>query len=265
MGKITNIAWAHHTFNPWAGCTRISRACKNCYAATLSERWGLAEWGPNAPRTFFSDKHWSQPLKWDKAARQANEPRRVFCASLADVFEARTELDPWRARLWQLIDQTPHLTWMLLTKRPENITRMVPPGWMPKNVWLGFTAENQEEYNRRFSFMIELIEAGIVPDIWFASCEPLLGNINLMPTPFEVEMSPDEIRHCIPDWVICGGESGAGHTPMKEDHARNLRDQCREYNIPFFFKQHSHNLPGHNPYLDGELIQEFPVTTTVTV
>jgi protein gp37 len=260
MGKITGIAWAHHTFNPWAGCTKISPACRRCYAAALSERWGLAEWGPNVPRTFFSDKHWSQPLKWDKAAKQAGEPRRVFCASLADVFEARTDLDPWRARLWLLIDRTPHLTWMLLIKRPENIQKMVLPGWMPKNVWLGFTAENQEEYDRRSVAMLDLMRANITPDIWFASCEPLLGEINLRPDPTDSDTSL-----CIPDWVICGGESGAGHTPMHEGHARNLRDQCREYNLPFFFKQHSHNLPGHNPFLDGELIQEFPVTTTVTV
>jgi len=271
MGKITNIAWAHHTFNPWAGCTKISPACRRCYAATLSERWGIAEWGPDAPRTFFSDKHWAQPLKWNQAAMKADEPRRVFCASLADVFENRAELDPWRARLWRLIDHTPHLTWMLLTKRPENIVAKLPPHWspdgssaksvwMPRNVWLGFTAENQTEYDRRSQVMLDLIRAGIAPDIWFVSCEPLLGEINLRPNPLDSDRSL-----CMPDWVICGGESGAGHIPMKEAHARNLRDECREYNIPFFFKQHSHNLPGHNPYLDGELIQEFPVTTTVTV
>src|SRR5258708_7584279 len=117
MGKNSHIEWTHHTFNPWWGCTKVSPACDNCYAEAWAKRVGNDVWGSKAPRRFFSDSHWKEPLKWQAQAAEEEERARVFCASMADVFEARPELDAPRARLWKLIESTPNLDWLLLTKR----------------------------------------------------------------------------------------------------------------------------------------------------
>jgi protein gp37 len=93
MGKNSRIEWTHHTFNPWWGCTKVSDACKHCYAEAWSKRVGQNLWGIKANRRFFGENHWSQPLKWNAEARHARERFRVFCASMADVFEDRRELD----------------------------------------------------------------------------------------------------------------------------------------------------------------------------
>jgi protein gp37 len=140
MAKDSRIEWTHHTFNPWWGCVKVSPACANCYAETWAHRLGAKIWGRHAPRRFFGDEHWKHPLRWNAEAERDQVRRRVFCASMADVFEVRAELNPWRARLWPLIEQTPWLDWLLLTKRPKNVRRMAPWGsrW-PHNVWLGTT------------------------------------------------------------------------------------------------------------------------------
>lgn len=117
MGADSKIQWTHHTFNPWWGCARVSPGCEHCYAERDAARWGT-KWGVNAERRFFGDKHWAEPLKWNRAAGKARETRRVFCASMADVFEDREDLAPHRARLYKLIESTPCLVWQLLTKRP---------------------------------------------------------------------------------------------------------------------------------------------------
>jgi len=126
MAKNSSIEWTHHTFNPWWGCTKVSPACDHCYAETWAKRVGQAVWGKESPRRFFSDKHWTEPIRWNADAVADGERRRVFCASMADVFESRAELNPWRIRLWELIEATPMLDWLLLTKRPQNIGKMVP-------------------------------------------------------------------------------------------------------------------------------------------
>ncbi len=157
MGLETGIAWCDHTFNPWWGCVKISPACTNCYAATFDKRVGGAHWGPGSERRLFGDKHWAEPLKWDAAAKVARRRRRVFCASMADVFEGRAELDVHRQRLWALIDATPNLDWLLLSKRwgLEDVASMIPWGDTPKpNVWLGATAENQEYADRRSAALL---------------------------------------------------------------------------------------------------------------
>jgi len=128
MGKNSRIEWTNHTFNPWWGCTKVSAARKNCYAEAWSKRVGQSVWGPNANRRFFGDKHWAEPIKWHSEALAAGQRRRVFCASMADVFEDRRDLDEWREKLWALIDATPQLDWLLLTKRPEMVRRLVPWG-----------------------------------------------------------------------------------------------------------------------------------------
>lgn len=121
MAKNSSIEWTDHTFNPWWGCAGVSPGCDNCYAEAWAKRVGEDIWGARKPRRFFGEKHWCEPLKWNDEAQKQGHRRRVFCASMADVFELRSDLDPWRDRLWVLIDQTPWLDWLLLTKRPQDI------------------------------------------------------------------------------------------------------------------------------------------------
>lgn len=181
MTQNSKIEWTHHTFNPWWGCTRVSPGCEHCYAETFAKRTGLG-WGPRAPRRFFGEKHWSEPLRWNAAAVRAGERRRVFCASMADVFEDRPdipELAAWRTRLWWLIDETPALDWLLLTKRPENWSRMVPPGWLESprpNVWAMTTAEDQERADQRIPELLKIPAA-----VRGVSYEPALGAVDFKP------------------------------------------------------------------------------------
>jgi len=193
---------------------------------------GRQIWGASAPRRFFGDTHWKEPLEWNDDAKNANYRMRVFCASMADVFERRAELNHWRRRLWQLIESTPWLDWLLLTKRPQNISAMVPwrDSW-PPNVWLGATVENQKYAEERLPF---LLAAGAV--IRFLSCEPLLGPLDLR------SWFDRDGLNCI-DWVIAGGESGPNCRPMHPDWVIDLLGQCQEANVPFHFKQWGHWVP----------------------
>ena len=223
MAENSNIEWTTHTFNPWIGCQKVGPGCDHCYAETWDAR-GLqgtaTRWGPSADRTRTSVANWRKPLAWDRAAGLAGERHRVFCASLADVFDNHASIDPeWRADLWRLIASTPNLDWMLLTKRPGNIEKMLPHGWGRgwHNVWLGCTVVNQEEADRDIPKLLKVDAA-----VRFLSMEPLLG--------------PVELLGGI-DLVIVGGESGRKARPMHPDWARSLRDQCQDAGIPFFFKQ----------------------------
>lgn len=219
MGKNSAIEWTDHTFNPWWGCERVSPACDNCYAETWAHRLGKDLWGKDAPRRFFGDGHWREPLLWNGHAEREGKRRRVFCASMADVFEHREDLGEQRERLWPLIEKTPMLDWLLLTKRPANARTIAPWGndW-PSNVWLGTTAENQQWYDTRAKHL-DAVPARIV----FMSFEPLLGPITL--------------RDHRLDWAIVGGESGARARAMEPGWALSLRDQCVARGIPFHFKQ----------------------------
>lgn len=233
MAKNSSIEWTHHTFNPWWGCARVSPACDHCYAETWAKRVGQAVWGAKAPRRFFSDSHWRDPIKWNSEARSDGTRRRVFCASMADVFERRAELNPWRKRLWQLIEQTPHLDWLLLTKRPQNIGGMTP--WerkWPNNIWLGTTVENQKFAELRLPHLLKH-----PAKVRFLSCEPLLGPIDLTGW-----IRPKAGLYGI-DWIIAGGESGPGARPMDPDWARSLRDQAMSNGVAFHFKQWGHWVP----------------------
>lgn len=160
--KNSNIEWTTHTFNPWIGCTKVSDGCKNCYAEALDRRWGHKRWGPTAARVRTSEANWKKPLQWNAEAAKAKRRDRVFCASLADVFDDHESVDPhWRADLFNLIDSTPHLDWLLLTKRPENIQRFMPNlaesehMWPRANVWLGTTVENQEQSEKRIPHLLK--------------------------------------------------------------------------------------------------------------
>ena len=235
MAKDSSIEWTHHTFNPWWGCTKVSPACDHCYAETWAKRVGQQVWGAKSDRRFFTEKHWKEPLRWNAEAIQKGRRSRVFCASMADVFEKRKDLNPWREKLWDLIDQTPMLDWLLLTKRPQNIGAMVPweKTW-PENVWLGTTVENQKFAEIRLPHLLKH-----KAKVRFLSCEPLLGMIDLGAW---IKAKPRSGMHGI-DWIIAGGESGPGARPMHPDWARSLRDQAKKTGVPFHFKQWGHWVP----------------------
>lgn len=196
---------------------------------------GKRVWGQDAPRRFFTDKHWAEPLKWNAEAATSGERRRVFCASMSDVFEKRAELTPWRERLWDLIETTPNLDWLLLTKRPQNIEKMARWGdsW-PENIWLGTTIENQKYAAIRLPHLLKHSSS-----VRFLSCEPLLGSVDLSPW---IKRQSRNNLHGI-DWIIAGGESGPGARPMLPVWARSLRDQASRAKVAFHFKQWGHWVP----------------------
>lgn len=189
-------------------------------------------WGTTAPRRFFGDAHWREPLRWNEEAGLAGSHERVFCASMADVFEWRSDLNEQRTRLWELIQNTPNLDWLLLTKRPQNIEKLVPwrNDW-PTNVWLGASVENQTLAEKRLPFLLRNAAA-----VRFLSCEPLLGQLNLRPWFNARGLHPI-------DWIIAGGESGGHSRPMHPDWVVGLLNQCEEFNVPFHFKQWGNWVP----------------------
>ena len=252
--KDSKIEWTDHTFNPWIGCTRVSPGCQHCYAETMmADRYKKVKWGPQGVRVRTSTDYWKQPARWNRQAAADGVRRRVFCASLADVFEdkadQREDMDEWRLGLWNLILATPYLDWLLLTKRPENVDAMIPRGSMrqryPANVWIGTSVEDQRRADERIPHLLAIPAA-----VRFLSVEPLLGLVDL---PYRMEWSSDEDwanngpPHVTlgiseePDsqigWVIVGGESGPNARPMHPTWARSLRDQCQAAGVPFFFKQ----------------------------
>ncbi len=256
MGKDTEISWTHHSFNVVFGCTKISEACKHCYAETFAHRLGLKVWGQDAPRKTMSDKYWLEPLKWNRAAAKAGERHRVFCSSMADVFEDHPTVAQERLRLWPLIKATPHLDWLLLTKRPEHMVAFAPASWSsawPENVWAGTTVENQKRANERIPHLLRVPAA-----VRFLSMEPLFEAVNLHPF-LCANGNADRLEQkwsdmiCEPrasgiSWVIAGGESGHGARPMHPAWAASLRDQCAKASVAFHFKQHGEWQPIDQPW-----------------
>ena len=242
MSQNSKIEWTDHTFNPWWGCVKVSDGCRECYAETFSKRVGHNVWGPAAttPRRFFGDARWREPLRWNADAEKAGERARVFCASMADVFEDHPEVGPHRERLFSLMAETLWLDWLLLTKRPENIMRMVPESWQggfPPNVWMGTSTEHQAAADERIPHLLAVPAA-----VRFLSAEPLLGPIDLTKfQPFCRSLDGFRAARGIlggtVDWVIAGGESGPKARPMHPDWARSLRDQCISAGVAFHFKQ----------------------------
>jgi protein gp37 len=279
MAENSHIEWTYHTFNPWIGCTKVSLGCVNCYAEMLMDtRYGRVKWGKGQPRVRTSEANWKLPLKWDREAAIAQLewralvkhfsdgpadavargfPRpsrpRVFCASLADWLDDEVPIE-WLADLLDLIRRTPHLDWLLLTKRPENWRARINAvrshmhaggaseggaalfswvkdwlnGHAPANVWIGATVEDQTRADERIPALL-----AIPARVRFLSCEPLLGPVDLTknaPNPFGFF---EEGIH----WVICGGESGPGARPMLIEWADDLRRQCADAGVPFFMKQ----------------------------
>lgn len=244
MAENSKIEWCDHTFNPWIGCTKVGPGCDHCYADAWDQRFGgngqPRRWGAGVERSRTSDANWRKPLAWQgkAAAFMASHGRRqrVFCASLADVFDNEVPQD-WRADLFQLIQSTPDLDWLLVTKRvgrAGEVLRGIDPNWSAapwRNVWLGATVVNQDEANRDIPKLLDTPAA-----VRFLSCEPLLGPLDLSKVLIPATGSPrSALGHL--DWVIAGGESGTHARPMHPDWSRRLRDQCAAVGVSFFFKQ----------------------------
>ncbi|WP_269582011.1 phage Gp37/Gp68 family protein [Roseibium sp. Sym1] len=241
----TKIEWAHFTYNPWIGCTKVSMACDFCYAETENKFRGWAPgWGPNAPR--YRTKTRVNLPKWNRAAAELGVRYRVFVASLADVGDNHRSIDPaWRRQLVDDVRANRNLDFLFLTKRPQNMPKLYPDlmeEW-PDNVWMGATVENQVEANRRIPSLL-----AVPAPILFLSCEPLLEWLNLhelsLPgTSRKLDaffgLDSKGVAHFDRgiDWVIAGGESGGPARPTKPDWFRSLRDQCASADVPFFFKQ----------------------------
>jgi protein gp37 len=240
MGEFSKIEWTDHTFNPWIGCQKVSPGCDHCYAeAMMDHRYGKVEWGPHGERKRTSVANWRKPRQWAKAANGSRP--RVFCASLADVFDNKVPAE-WRSDLFQLIRDTPELDWLLLTKRPENITKMLPKDWGDgwTNVWLGATCEDQANFDRRWPIL-----RGTPAAVRFVSYEPAIGPLRL---------NWSDGFATLPSWIICGGESGHGARYMEPRWAENIRDDCEQMSIAFFMKQ----MTGKKPVPDDLLVRQFP-------
>lgn len=279
MSENSKIEWTDHTFNPWEGCQKVGPGCDHCYAETRNARFAggsAINWGPSAPRRRTSAANWRKPLQWnaakfwqcecgwrgsdrelDQQPKRSSNPvgdipacpncnridfkparARVFCASLADVFDNAVNAQ-WRFELLKLIEETPNLDWLLLTKRIRNASTMLEQatraithgreGWADNyfpNVWIGASIVNQEEADRDIPKLL-----AVPAQVRFLSMEPLLGPVDLR----QAHKAPVRFPHI--DWVIVGGESGTGARPMHPDWARSLRDQCTSVGVPFLFKQ----------------------------
>lgn len=320
MGDVTKIQWTDYTFNPWIGCTKVHTGCKNCYAeADMDTRRGRVKWGAAGTRSRTSDDYWKRPSRWSRIASVMGERNRVFCASLADVFEewaapifnihgqygikqgspqqyawqnapigglgypANTvTMSDLRADLFRLIDSTPWLDWLLLTKRPENIRKMwgmlsgvAPifpgmPGPLGKpiaclianahrpNVWLGTSVSDQATANKAIP---ELLKCRDLSPVLFLSVEPLLGPIDLqraLPSPdgfvTQADGSPmhvlDGAAHV--DWVIVGGESGPNARPCRPEWIRSIVQQCKDARVPCFVKQMGGNVVTQNDMVEDD-------------
>jgi len=272
MAENSKIEWTDHTFNHVIGCSKVSPACHNCYAERdMDHHWKKAKWGPQGTRVMTADSYWGNPIKWNRDAEASGVRWRVFCASLADVFEdwsgpitgpkgkylvhttdgwqeenteqhescSRVTMDDVRRRLFRLIDATPNLDWQLLTKRPKNIMRMwtIPENGRDPGDPQYLLRENVwlgvSVESAKYLPRIDALKAcGELASVLFLSCEPLLG---AMPT---VGEHLDGI-----DWLIAGGESGPNSRLSHPDWFRAIRDQCVAADVKFLFKQWGAHLP----------------------
>ena len=268
MAEVTGIEWTDHSWSPWWGCIEVSPACDNCYARDMSKRYGFDCWGPDVPRRELKEAHWHEPFRWDRKAEREGVRRRVF-PSMCDPFEFRSgehaeQLKRLRGDFWKVIESTPNLDWLLLTKRPQNIERTLlwrlvgdKLEWTPtpQNVWLGTTVEDRGRKWRIDS----LREVPAV--IRFISFEALLEDVG--------ELNLSGIG-----WVIVGGESGHGSRPMRPEWVRSIRDQCIAARVPFLFKQwgqhtselvHVKSKKTSGRELDGRTWDEFPSPRVVAI
>ena len=289
MGENSKISWTHHTWNPWWGCHRVSPGCEHCYAETFAKRTGHAVWGRTAPRRFLRNP-FAALVKMQHRAHHTGERHRVFIASMADIFEAhpepevRARQDAIRAELWALVPSLASLDLLLLTKRPQNVREMVPASWMadgfPRNIWLGTTCEDQQRADERIPHLLDCPAA-----VRWVSYEPALGTVN-----FEPGLTPRWKCNCTPgcrdgaevsdsngcpmcprcgvkiggeprpglDWIVVGGESGAGARRFNVQWARDTIEACAEAGVACFTKQMGANVVTRNDANRPDCLDEDP-------
>lgn len=282
MARNTAIGWTDSTFNMAEGCAKVSPGCENCYAERMSNRFHAESlWGPGAQRLVHSDAYWQKPLGWNKEAQRRGKPRLVFASSFGDVFEDHPTVNAVRMRFLALVRRTPWLTWQILTKRPENIRRMLraladqyEQTWLhmwlegapPPNVWLGTSIESTKWGEKRIPHLLSVPAA-----LHFLSCEPLLSltclNFDAL---YDRERwladersGPDApASGTLIGWVIAGAESGPSARPMPLMAAEFIRDQCAQWKIPFFMKQFAdergRKILDMEQWPDGLRIQQIP-------
>jgi protein gp37 len=238
MAKETEIAWTDSTFNPWWGCQKTGPGCDRCYAEQLDKRTGGAHWGVGADRRRTSVKNWNDPIRWNAKHEEFfalhGRRQRVFCASMADVFDNAVPVE-WRIDLFSLVAKTPHLDWLMLTKRIGNVMPMCSGDslmfdMLCERVWLGATIVNQQEADRDLEKLL-----AVPAHKRFLSMEPLLGPVDLQGLCDKSGNAGRALKGL--DWLIVGGESGPGARPMHPDWVRSLRDQCEAAKVAFLFKQ----------------------------
>lgn len=231
----SNISWCDNTFNPWYGCTRVSEACRSCYAADLALTKGLLkDWGPGTTRKRTKTDYWKKPLHWNAEAQRSGYRMRVFCASMADVFDGEVTSE-WRADLFELIRQTPNLDWLLLTKRPhlieEQLKEIAVWDSLPwRQIWFGSTMEDQRCFDERWPHLRRIPSV-----VRFISYEPAIGEVAL----------PENVQGEL-DWMIAGGETSTRRNESRPSDSawfRSVRDQCNDLGICFHFKQWGNDLP----------------------
>lgn len=261
MAENSGIPWTDHTFNPWVGCTKVGPGCDGCYAEAWNARFGAGtapNWGPGAPRRRTTIQNWNKVRKWEREAKASGTRTRVFCASLADVFDNEVP-NEWRIDLWKLIAECPALDWILVTKRVGNVAKMAPLGGFPKNVIILATIVNQPEADRDVPKLLALKAAGFVLKVG-VSYEPSLGPVDwrrICISPkvdgslragihlnaitgrycesgqpymgvWDVELPPPGGSGTSLDWLIVGGESTQGKHKARPFEVRWARDAIRE-------------------------------------
>ena len=246
MGK-TSISWTDFTWNPWMGCRKVSLGCKNCFMFRDQKRYGNDPTEIRRSKTTFNYPY------------SLLDPHKIFVCSWSDFF--LEEADEWRDDAWEIIRKTPHLTYQILTKRPERILDCLPKDFFPRNVWWGISAENQIRLDERW----EILDSEMHyhnPAALFISAEPLLGPLDLSMPFEEIDLGDEDGPWWTqsPDWVIVGGESGPGYREMEIEWVREIQHQCKEFEVPLFVKQDSGPKPGMRGRIPDDLwIQEFPV------
>lgn len=250
MGETTAIGWTEKTWNPWHGCIKISPGCKHCYMYRDKARYGQDPTKVVRSKTTFRD-----PLKW-------NDPAMVFTCSWSDFFIK--EADEWRNDAWDIVRTTPHLTYQILTKRPERILDHLPSDWDREDrwqhVWLGVSVES-EQYVSRLEYLMQVPCA-----LRFASFEPLLADIGNIARylPHYKQHSGIHCGHSSLGWAIVGGESGGERREMDMEAFESLVDQLRGF-VPVYVKQDSALHSGQQGRIPNELwLKEFPATRNDT-
>ena len=263
----TKIEYVDTSWNPIPGCSKISVGCKNCFAEKMAKRlvgMGQENYYPVVDlrgwtgRTHLIESALEKPHKWKK-------PLAIFVCSMGDLFHESTPFE-WIDEVFDTMSSVPRHTYKILTKRPQRMAeyfkhldqRIADAGFEgydpPSFIWLGVTAENQEQADKRIPILLQIPAAKR-----FVSIEPMLG-------PMDIEIYLNDGALCLEtpqpalDWVICGAESGPGRRPMNKEWVRSLKEQCVSANIPFFFKQmYEGNKKVKMPLFEGEVWDQSPI------